>query len=96
MYLCFPARFLTLLNFCAMTLLCGPNCFFINHLSFVLICSIRRVKCTKCMSLLNLVLPRVPDTLSGSEEIICVVINAVATDVMFSQVLSIVEKGWKH
>ena len=27
---------------------------------------------------------------------ICVVINAVAADVMFSQVLSIVEKGWKH
>ena len=26
----------------------------------------------------------------------CVVINAVATDVMFSQVLSVLEKGWKH
>ena len=48
------------------------------------------------MSLLNLVPPRVPDTLSGREEIICVVMNAVAADVMFSQVLSIVEKGWKH
>ena len=49
------------------------------------------------MSLLNLVLPRaflIP--LLGQEEIICVVINAVAADVMFSQVLSIVEKGWKH
>ena len=39
---------------------------------------------------------RVRNTLSGREEIICVVINAVAADVMFSQVLSIVEKGWKH
>ena len=60
MYLCFPARFLTLLNFCAMTLLYGPNCLFINNnlKSFVLICSIRRVKCTKRMLLLNLVLPR--------------------------------------
>ena len=49
------------------------------------------------MSSLNLVLPpRVPDTLWGREEIICVMINAVAADVMFSQVLSIVEKGWKH
>ena len=36
---------------------------------------------------------RVPDTLWGREEIICVVINAIAADVMFSQVLSIVEKG---
>ena len=49
------------------------------------------------MSLLNLVPPaRVPDTLSGRDEMICVVINAIAADVMFSQVLSIVEKGWKH
>ena len=48
------------------------------------------------MSLLNLVLPRVPDTLSGRDEMICVLINAVAANVMFSQVLSIVEKGWKH
>ena len=39
---------------------------------------------------------RVPDTLSGREEIICVVINAVAADVMFLRVLSIVEKGWEH
>ena len=39
---------------------------------------------------------RVPDTLSGRDEIICVVINAVAADVMFSQVLSVVEKGCKH
>ena len=38
----------------------------------------------------------IPDTLLGQEEIICVEINAVAADVMFSQVLSIVEKGWKH
>ena len=59
MYLCFPARFLTLLNFCAMTLLYGPNWLFINNnlQSFVLICSTRRVKCLKRMSLLNLVLP---------------------------------------
>ena len=35
---------------------------------------------------------RVPDTLSGREEIICVVITAVAADVMFSQVLTLVEK----
>ena len=39
---------------------------------------------------------RVPDTLSGRDEMICVVINVVAEDVMFSQVLSIVEKGWQH
>ena len=48
------------------------------------------------MSLLNLVLLRVPDTLSGQDEMICVVINAVAADVMFSQVLSIVENGWNR
>ena len=49
------------------------------------------------MSLLNLVPPpRVPNTLSGRDEMICVVINAVAADVIFTQVLSIVEKGWKH
>ena len=61
MYLCFPARFWTLLNFCAMTLLYGPNCLFINNnlKSLVLICSICRVKCTKRMSLLNLVPCRV-------------------------------------
>ena len=55
MYLCFLARFLTPLNFCAMTLLYGPNCLFINNnlWSFVLIFSIRRVTCTKCMSLLK-------------------------------------------
>ena len=29
-YLCFPARFLMLLNFGAMKLLYGPNCLFIN------------------------------------------------------------------
>ena len=66
-----------------------------NLLSFVLICSIRRVKCTKRMSLLNLVLPRtflIVSTLSGREQIICLVINAVTADVMFSQVLSIVKK----
>ena len=68
-----------------------------NLQSFVLICSIRRVKCTKRMSLFNLVLPRAFLIPCGvREEIICVVINAVAADVMFSQVLSIVEKGWKH
>ena len=48
------------------------------------------------MSVLNLVLLRDPDTLSGRDKMICVVINAIAADVMFSQVLSIVEKGWKH
>ena len=50
------------------------------------------------MSLLNLAVTpaRVPDTLWDREEIICVVINTVAADVMFSQVLLIVEKGWKH
>ena len=34
--------------------------------------------------------------LGAPDEMICVVINAVAADVVFSQVLSIVEKGWKH
>ena len=47
------------------------------------------------MSLPNLVLPRtflIVSTLSGREQIICLVINAVTADVMFSQVLSIVKK----
>ena len=56
----FSGSILDAAEFLCDDLLYGPNCLFINNnlKSLVLICSIRRVKCTKRMSLLNLVLPR--------------------------------------
>ena len=73
---------------CLQTTICKFSSWFVVHVQK----NVRRV----CHYLILYSRARSWYPLSGREEIICVVITAVAADVMFSQVLTLVEKRWKH